>query len=516
MHYSKGAGYNLEKQCLPNTRQTIIDEIVGWVNDPNTMSASVFWLNGVAGSGKSAIAHTVARMFDEQRRLGSCFCFDAGNQANCQPYHLFSTIARDLADLDPQWKSSLYTFIKDSAALRSSPSVKQQFEIFLLKPAASLKFVGPVVIVIDALDECGGPESRKIILQTLAKEIPKLPANFRIILTSRPEVDIVNALQDSTHILSKHMETIDKQATAQDMSIFIQSSLNDVQIDIAGWQDRLSHKAEGLFQWASTACRFIMEPGSDPSEQFQLLLSTESNNLDYLYLDILKKIFPREKTVQHHRFKAILGMILTVKEPLSIAVLCKLCWDSEAKHVWQILQPLGSLLSGIGEEEAAIQPLHTSFRDFLITESRSHHFYISPEGQDKKLVISSLQSLKSKLCFNICQLPTSYLANQNVMDLEKRIKDNIPADLSYACKFMADHLQAVEFDNLILADIDGFMRTQFLYWLEVLSLVKKIPVCFKALSILEDWCKVCICITGLQTKDLHCICTSTTIKSWQA
>jgi hypothetical protein len=236
-----------------------------------------------------------------------------------------------------------------------------------------------------------------------------------------------------------------------------------------------------------------MEPGSDPLEQFQVLISTESNNLDYLYLDILKKIFPGEKTVRHDRFKAILGTILTVKEPLPIAVLCKLCWNSEAKHVWQILQPLGSLLSGIGEEDTAIQPLHTSFREFLTSEARSNQFYINPEEQDKRLVLSSLQAMKG-LCFNICQLPTSYLANQDVMDLERRIKDNIHADLFYACRFMADHLQAVEFDDLILASIDRFMKTQFFYWLEVLSLVKEIPVSFKALSILKNWCKVCICI----------------------
>jgi hypothetical protein len=494
MHYSKGAGYNLEKQCLPGTRQTIIDEIFHWVNDSSSTSAGVFWLNGVAGSGKSAIAHTVARMCDEQKRLGSCFCFDVSNQADRQPHHLFSTITRGLADLDPQWKSSLYNCIKDSAALRSSPSVKQQFETFLLKPAASLKFVGPVVIVIDALDECGGPDSRRIILQILAKEIPKLPGNFRIILTSRLEADIVNVLQTNSHIVSKHMETIDKASTSYDMAIFFQSSLVGIQIDADDWKNRLVDKAEGLFQWASTACRFITKPGSDPLEQFQVLMSTKSNNLDYLYLDILKNIFPGEKTVQHDRFKAILGTILTVRKPLSVAALCKLCWDSEAKHVRQILQPLGSLLSGTGENDTVIQLLHTSFRDFLTSETRSNHFYISPDGQNKKLVLSCLQVM-SRLCFNICQLPTSYLANEDVIDLQSRIKENIPAGLSYACIFMVDHLQAVEFDDIIFAGIDEFMRKRFLYWLEVLSLVKEISVCFNALSIMENWCKVCMSVT---------------------
>jgi hypothetical protein len=93
-------------------------------------------------------------------------------------------------------------------------------------------------------------------------------------------------------------------------------------------------------------------------------------------------------------------------------------------------------------------------------------------------------------------LPTSYLANEDVKDLWRRIKDSIPAYLSYACVYMVDHLQAVEFDDMILAGIDEFMRKRFLYWLEVLSLVKAIPVCFKAVSIMENWCKVCMSVMG--------------------
>jgi hypothetical protein len=54
----------------------------------------------------------------------------------------------------------------------------------------------------------------------------------------------------------------------------------------------------------------------------------------------------------------------------------------------------------------------------------------------------------------------------------------------------------VEFDDMILAGIDEFMRNRFLYWLEVLSLVKAIPVCFKAVSIMENWCKVCMSVMG--------------------
>jgi Mrp family chromosome partitioning ATPase len=75
--YAAGARFNPDKGCLPGTRKQIIEEIIQWVNSPNGEHAHrVYFLSGVAGSGKSAIAHTIAQHFDQLGRLGSSFCFD--------------------------------------------------------------------------------------------------------------------------------------------------------------------------------------------------------------------------------------------------------------------------------------------------------------------------------------------------------------------------------------------------------------------------------------------------------
>jgi hypothetical protein len=69
---------------------------------------------------------------------------------------LFSTIALDIADLDPQWKQSLCTTLSKGVVLSEPPSAPgEQFEKFILEPAKALTIVGPIVIVIDALDESG-------------------------------------------------------------------------------------------------------------------------------------------------------------------------------------------------------------------------------------------------------------------------------------------------------------------------------------------------------------------------
>jgi hypothetical protein len=193
--YAKGARYNSKKGCLPGTRKEIIEEIVEWVNNDAEDVPRVFLLSGMAGLGKSAIAHSLAHLFDGSGRLGSSYCFDRSNQAKLRPDNLFSTIARDLADLDPERKSTLCQVIQGKTSLRNTCAPHEQFEHFILQPEAGLTSIGPLLIVIDALDESGDKESRQAILAILASKAADLPSNFRILVTARAEQDILKALE---------------------------------------------------------------------------------------------------------------------------------------------------------------------------------------------------------------------------------------------------------------------------------------------------------------------------------
>ena len=110
--YAEGARFQRENGCLPGTRKDIISEISQWINSSNSDDAHrILLLSGVAGSGKSAIANSMAQLFNQLGRLGSSFCFDRAQQAKRRPDNVFSTIARDLADLDPPWKRSLCSVV---------------------------------------------------------------------------------------------------------------------------------------------------------------------------------------------------------------------------------------------------------------------------------------------------------------------------------------------------------------------------------------------------------------------
>jgi hypothetical protein len=496
--HALGARHDPDKGCLPNTRQGIIDEIMDWANKPaNTEVPKIFWLTGVAGSGKSAIAHTVAHRFQAMNRLGSSFCFDVASQAVRGPQHLFSTISWDLGNFDLVWKQALWNVIKEVPSLQSSLSVTEHFESFLLKPSKMLKMAGPIVIVIDALDECGGSPTRKSLLSLLSGRIVELPSNFRVLITSRPESDILEALQNKKHVFCKPMETIDELSTKNDISEFIQSELStkgnllDERWPDQAWCTLLVDKSEGLFQWAFTACLFIKGNFYTPVERLQTLLelSGQATNLDMLYIKILEQSISASDQGIISRFVSIMRTVLTLKKPLPMLSLHKVCLGQEAAIVNSVLQPLGALLSGVTSKSTPIQTLHTSFRDFLTDKVRSAAFYVDITAEHQNLVSASLEIMKS-LKFNICHLPTSYERNVDVGNLEARIEQFIPPHLLYACNFWADHLENVAYNKTISSGLKEFMNSRFLYWLEVLSLTRSVRVAVASLEKIVTWLQV--------------------------
>jgi hypothetical protein len=109
--------------------------------------------------------------------------------------------------------------------------------------------------------------------------------------------------------------------------------------------------------------------------------------------------------------------------------------------------------------------------------------------QNQTLAVASLQAMAG-LQFNICEIETSHVRNDEILDLDERVKKTISTHVRYLCLFWADHLQATAFSLKLLHEVKVFMRTRFLYWLEVLSFVKEVRVATGILKVIVDWCDV--------------------------
>jgi hypothetical protein len=121
--YSRHARFDPKKICLPSTRAAILEESMAWISKISTTSnvteKRILLLHGMAGTGKSTIANTIASWYYQLKRLGGSFCFKRGDNER-KAENMFSTIARGMADLEEAYRLKLYEVIKSDTLLRTS------------------------------------------------------------------------------------------------------------------------------------------------------------------------------------------------------------------------------------------------------------------------------------------------------------------------------------------------------------------------------------------------------------
>ena len=508
--YGTGSRFTPDKGCLAGTRTAFLDFIISWVNDPTSERCLVLF--GQAGTGKSSIAHEIARRFDKMHRLTSSFIFLRKEQS--KPYHLFTTLARDLADRYPSFKAALGRVVKDNSSLRAGTrDYDTLFQSLILEPLKDLHIVGPILVVIDGLDESGDVSGQTGLHTFLARNLIELPPNFRVLIASRPEDGIEPALVGASSVRIRHMKDSELAATTDDdILTFFQNKLSPDEFKKYG--DKLAKRAEGLFQWAAVASRFILAPPARFSFSKKKCINhllkpgtSGQDPLDELYKEVLEGYFTDQEA--RPLFRSVVGQLFTSFEPLSIRSLTTLRRhghaidddndddsgdtdngdDDDGGAVLILLRRLGSLLSNVNssDETLPIIPLHTSFRDFLTNKDKSGDFCVDLRDAHRQLAHSCLGLLLNSLKFNICGLETSYLANEDVADLQSRVDEHIPPALSYACRFWDDHLEHTGFETDLYEKLRTFFETKLLFWLEALSLTNCVGLALPACSALNVW-----------------------------
>ena len=488
-----------EKGCLPGTRTAFLDFIVNWVNSPDSERSLVLF--GQAGTGKSSIAHEIARRFEKMHRLTSSFIFLRKERSKREDYHLFTSLAHDLSDRYPSFKAALGRIVKGDSSLRvRTRDYPTLFESLILKPLEDLHIIGPILVVIDALDESGDTTGRHGLHTFLAKNLSKLPSNFRVLITSRAEDGIQSAFVGAPSARIIYMNDPKLAArTNDDILTYLQKLLPLDEFENHGVA--LVGKAEGLFQWAAVAGRFILDPPASFAFNKKkcinhlLKLTTDRDGqdpLDELYQEVLGGYITHRKA--QLLFRSVVGQLIIAFEPLSIHSLTTLRGhapndDDDVDSVVTILRRLGSLFSNVNSPDGTLPvlPLHTSFRDFLINKEKSGDFFIVPRDAHYALAHSCLSLVLRDLRFNICNIESSYLANKDIQDLEARVSKHLPPALLYACRFYDDHLEQLGFETDLFSKLRAFFKTNFLSWLEVLSLMGDMRLALPALSSVNMW-----------------------------
>ena len=215
--------------CLQNTRLNVIKDIMEWIADGSDNEKKILWVYGLAGTGKSTLSTTIAQIMRGLHRLGAFFFFNRDT-----PQRNFATLIRTLAYQLAMFDARFGAAISRVVALNENiAGMPLDFQFVNLLSANALKSVewsgGPIILVIDALDECGSEADRKILMRALSKGFSDLPSFIRIMLVSRQEHDIQHALGSHFHLRPYPLD-VDSVTNKDDVSEFVRHRLEEIRM----------------------------------------------------------------------------------------------------------------------------------------------------------------------------------------------------------------------------------------------------------------------------------------------
>ena len=474
-------------RCLKGTRRAILDEIELWTR--NLDKPPVYWLNGLAGTGKSTISQTIAERTFADARLGASFFCSRDFEDRSDLKLIFPTIAVQLARTYPEFRSIFVPLVRSDPEI-AYESLYGQMNRLIVQPL--VKAAISTVIVIDALDECKDDEPASAILSVLEQFVAKIP-KVKFFVTGRPEPRIRDGFQlplliGATDVFVLH--EVEPSQVNNDIRMFFKQGFSELRRrrGLDAWPseeqlDLLCERSSGLFIYAVATIRFVDQRGINPKRQLdRLLQSLESSvfegktrfkgnaTLDLLYASILAEAFGENDPENDTRVRSVLGAVVLVTSPLPPSTIAALL-GFDPEDVFPLLLSAHSLLVVREDINLPVRPFHKSFPDFIVDPARctNPRFRICPQDQHAELLLGCLELMNRELEWNMCKLPDG-VANSEVVDLGDTIGRYIGQALQYACRSWHKHLV----DTIpphIAPVLHEFLEKKFLFWLEVLSVL---------------------------------------------
>jgi len=510
MHRAPDAGHRCgnRRGCLRGTRKDVLWEIEHWLISERDQR--VFWLNGLAGTGKSTIAQTFAEAAFADGRLGaSFFCSrDSTDRSNLQI--IFPTLAFQLAYRYPHFREELLQVLKAIPDI-GRESLCSQMENLIVGPLKSTRT--PTLIIIDALDECKDEEPASAILSVLSRYMDEIP-DVKFFITGRPEPRIrsgfrLPSLRPITEVFRLH--DVERSSVDSDIKLFFRTQLTDIaknRSDCDFTQDWpspsdieiLCQKSAGFFIYASTVVKIVSIKHQIPTKQLERIISLPQNTsyegrsgIDLLYTQVLEEAVGDELGEDneeiHENFKAVVGAVLLVLNPLSVKALSDLLG---VPGIPTTLRSLHSLLLVPDSQEDPIHTFHKSFPDFLTDKKRCKDkwFFVDPTVYHAEILLSCLNLMGKRLKRNICNLDDHAVLGE-AQDLSSCKKGCIGEALEYACQFWTSHLLEIPGSSpcieKVQEGIDQFFTTHLLYWIEALVLTGNLDTGVYAMNDVRQW-----------------------------
>ncbi|KAF9472118.1 WD40 repeat-like protein, partial [Pholiota conissans] len=483
--------------CTPGTRARILSDITKWANDTSSESQSIYWLVGQGGSGKTTIAHTIARRFefahdaDDTIVLGGNFFCSRHFKETRSATRIVRTIAYHLALRCKPFADALDHRSFDTI----HQNVRSQLQCLLVDPwkqvqSAELSKVPHFLVIIDALDEIegeGGSEFLRDLLDSIGKHSLR---GLKFFATSRPDQDLVERLQSFQNKQFYHLRQVPVEEADADITAYLNAELP--RFRDSPEIKKLVEQAAGLFIYAATVVRYSSKLKYSHSEQKGLISrllelgipqsTKETPLLDNLYQQVLSDTIGQfmddnnedENINFKHRLK-ILHMFLCSAEPISIVIVANLISPSD-EPTETVAHVLTSLHAVLYTENDKVFSYHKSFTDFIFNENRAKEFWCNPSQFHLLLSRNCFDIMNSELRFNIANIQSSFVLDRDNAALPDAIKQNISPVLRYTCHNWFYHFSFTD-SNKLADTLANFLKLPVLFWIESMNLMGSRGLC---------------------------------------
>ncbi|KAF7374049.1 WD40 repeat-like protein [Mycena sanguinolenta] len=326
------------------------------------------------------------------------------------------------------------------------------------QPGVQLRKTKPVVVVIDALDEIENDQGSALVKQLIqAVSGSNQLRGLKLLITSRPHPQILNECSSISQRAVYHIEDIDPKQASQDIRHFLNAELPDLSPQQL---EDITLDSGGLFIYASTIVRYLHPPNlvlspNQKAKRLNMLKTTGHDatrsdgqhdfHIDLLYKDILTEAlvqFSEEMDIAKH----VLYCVVTTRRPLRVSDLAPLVVDVTGKPdevaVHNSLQLFYAVLY-VSRHDKCIYTFHKSFADFILDPVRSPEHANPARSYFGNRTRNCLAIMDNALHFNMCNLTSSFLLDEEDGGLTERVASNIGPELRYACQYWAAHLISV-------------------------------------------------------------------------
>ncbi|KAF6743856.1 hypothetical protein DFP72DRAFT_1177568 [Ephemerocybe angulata] len=466
-HIAAGALPNSEDRCdapkcHPDTRVAVQDSIVSWAAHSTGGEAdparNIMWVTGPAGTGKTAIAGSIAETCSKRGLLAGAFFFSSfsSDVSRRLKQYLIPTLAYQLVCLP-----SFQDVAREVAlAIRQDPAIfdkrfTDQLEALIIRPLrvwrrtpAESSEIVPQVIIIDGLDECeaGRPhnprrgkaarnnaeeqlkqdhrrneEAQVEILEALLHLTHTCTFPFRILVFSRPDPAIRRFFSQPNTKIFTEVFLGNQYDPDSDIALFLRAKFAEIRLRHpaipTSWPSEdvirlLVASASGQFIYAATVIRFVDGPSRNPQLLLTQVLETGIRSdtdrpnplapLDLLYAAIMSR---SPDPLRLAMWIAIIDEdVLSVKDRLGF----RLVWLPPSAFFWRtllssypgeadsLLEDISSLMATPPRDdlESEFHFYHRTFREFLEDPSRCTNLYVDQGTRDSLLQARTVQILK--------------------------------------------------------------------------------------------------------------------------